>query len=293
VLRALDIGAERVAEVLEEMGVLIDDRRPAFEGWLERKLDGLAPGISREVEAWQRVLHDGGPRIRARDRSTCWNYLNSVRPALVVWSGRYHHLREVTRDDVLVVLATLHGPRRSNTLVGLRSLFAACKKNGTVFRNPTSRIKVGEHGYGVIIQPLRPADVADAVATATSPAARLVVALAQRNPRAKLGIGAKDPWVPAETPSVGLNSGESDPLRNIGTRSHAKGRPGGAEVEALVAVGVAHAADLVVGHHRAGPVEGEILVDAAIGQRGTEVSLEYLNITPLLCVRSISRRPST
>jgi hypothetical protein len=28
----------------------------------------------------------------------------------------------------------------------------------------------------------------------------------QRNPRAKLGIGAKDPWVPAETPSVGLNS---------------------------------------------------------------------------------------
>jgi hypothetical protein len=74
VLRALDIGAERVAEVLEEMGVLIDDRRPAFEGWLERKLDGLAPGISREVEAWQRVLHDGGPRIRARDRSTCSTY---------------------------------------------------------------------------------------------------------------------------------------------------------------------------------------------------------------------------
>ncbi len=29
-LRALDIGAERVAEVLEEMGVLVDDRRPAF-----------------------------------------------------------------------------------------------------------------------------------------------------------------------------------------------------------------------------------------------------------------------
>lgn len=176
-LRALDIGAERVAEVLEEMGVLVDDRRPSFEGWLERKLDGLAPGISSEVEAWKRVLHDGGPRIRARDRSTCWNYLNSVRPALVVWSGRYHHLREVTRDDVLAVLATLQGPRRSITLVGLRSLFATCTKNGTVFRNPTSRIKVGDRDHGVI-QPLSPADVADAVATATSPAARLVVALA-------------------------------------------------------------------------------------------------------------------
>jgi hypothetical protein len=47
VLRSLDIGAERVAEVLDEMGVLVDDRRPAFEDWLDRKLDGLAPGISR------------------------------------------------------------------------------------------------------------------------------------------------------------------------------------------------------------------------------------------------------
>jgi len=53
----------------------------------------------------------------------------------------------------------------------------ADKKNGTVFRDPTSRIKVGERDRGVI-QPLRPADVADAVATATSPAARLVMALA-------------------------------------------------------------------------------------------------------------------
>ena len=173
VLRALDIGAERVAEVLEEMGVLVDDRRPAFEGWLERKLDGLAPGISREVEAWQRLLHDGGPRSRARDRSTCWTYLNSVRPALVLWSDHYGYLREVTRGGGLAVLATLHGPRRINTLIGLRSLFAACKRNGTVFRNPTSRIKVGERDHGVI-QPLRPADVADAIATATSPAARLV-----------------------------------------------------------------------------------------------------------------------
>lgn len=48
-LRALDIGAERVAEVLDKMGVLADDRRPAFEDWLGRKLDGLAPGIRHEV----------------------------------------------------------------------------------------------------------------------------------------------------------------------------------------------------------------------------------------------------
>jgi hypothetical protein len=176
-LRARDIATERVAEVLKEMGVLVDDRRPAFGDWLERKLEGLTPGISRDVEAWQRALHDGGPRTRARHRATGNNYLNSVRPALVAWSCRYNHLREVTRDDVLAILAPLHGPRRNITLVALRSLFAFCKRNGTVFRNPTGRIKVGEHGYNVI-QPLLPVEVGDAIAAATTPAARLLLALA-------------------------------------------------------------------------------------------------------------------
>ncbi len=80
---------------------LVDDRRPSFEDWLERKLGGLAPGIGCEVEAWLRTLHDGGPRTRARNQGTVWNYLNAVRPALAVWSGCYQHLREVTRDDVV------------------------------------------------------------------------------------------------------------------------------------------------------------------------------------------------
>lgn len=43
VLRGRDISVERVAGVLREMGVLVDDRRPSFEGWLERKIEGLAP----------------------------------------------------------------------------------------------------------------------------------------------------------------------------------------------------------------------------------------------------------
>jgi hypothetical protein len=49
-LRTRDISVERVAEVLQEMGVLADDRRPSFDGWLERKLDGLAAGIRQDVE---------------------------------------------------------------------------------------------------------------------------------------------------------------------------------------------------------------------------------------------------
>ena len=176
-LRALGISVERVADVLAEMGVLADDRRPSFEDWLQGKLDGLAPGIRREVEAWLRTMRDGGPRSRARSIETVWNHMNRVRPALLAWSARYQHLREVTRDDVLAVLEPLHGIRRSNVLVALRSLLAFAKKHGMIFRNPTRGIKVGQHPYGVL-QPLQPRDVDQAVAAATTPAARFILALA-------------------------------------------------------------------------------------------------------------------
>jgi hypothetical protein len=176
-LRALNIGVERVAEVLDEMGILVDDRVPSFEAWIERKLGGLAPGIAGEVEAWLRMLHDGSTCTPAHNEATAWNYLNASHPALVAWSARHDHLREVTRDDVVALLATLHGSRRENSLVGLRSLFAFCKKRGMVFVNPTNRIKVGRHAYGVLV-PLRPGEVDQATAMATGPAVRLILVLA-------------------------------------------------------------------------------------------------------------------
>ncbi|MGW7006375.1 hypothetical protein ACWGCW_27040 [Streptomyces sp. NPDC054933] len=176
-LRALDSSIERTAEVLEAMSVLVDDRRPSYEDWLEKRLDGLAAGIRRETERWNRTLRDGGPRTRPRDQATVWAYLNAVRPALLDWSERYDHLREVTRDDVLAHVKTLHGHQRRQTLVALRSLFGWAKKTGLVFRNPTSRIKVGQYEYA-ILQPLLPQQVARSVEAVRSPAARLALALA-------------------------------------------------------------------------------------------------------------------
>ena len=175
--QALGLRAGRTAEVLQEMGVLDDDRRPSFEDWLDRKLDGLAPGIRADAEAWLRILRDGGTRSRPRDIASVWNHMLHVRPALLAWSGRYGHLREVTRDDVLAVLGELHGSRRSNVLVALRSLFAFCKKRKTIFRSPVQGIRVGQHPYG-IIQPLRQDEVDQAAQAATTPAARLVLVLA-------------------------------------------------------------------------------------------------------------------
>jgi hypothetical protein len=125
------------ADVLQEMDVLVDDRRPAFESWLENKLRELPDGLAGEIERWLRGLHYGGPRHAARTRNTSLQYLNAVRPLLITWAEYYDHLREITRDDVLVALEPFQGDKRHTVLVALRSLFAAAKKNGAIFRNPT------------------------------------------------------------------------------------------------------------------------------------------------------------
>ncbi|MFE4518278.1 hypothetical protein ACFRMQ_29335 [Kitasatospora sp. NPDC056783] len=176
-LRPRGLSVERTVEVLDRIGVFLDDRPSSFDLWLESKLDGLAAGIRRDVQDWARLLHDGGTRSQPRDVATVWGYLNRLRPVLLEWSNRYDHLREVTRDDVLAHLETVHGSQRKHTLVALRSLFTRAKKNGTIFKNPTSRIRVGQQENGVI-QPLESEDVRSSVAAVTRPADRLILALA-------------------------------------------------------------------------------------------------------------------
>jgi hypothetical protein len=180
-LRALDIPVGHTVTVLQEMGIFLDDSTPSFERWLTERLAGLAPGIRTEAERWTRVLRDGGTRSAPRQPGTVWLYLNRVRPALLDWSARYDHLREVTREDIVTHLKTLQGRPRRDQLIALRALFAWAKRAGLVFRDPTSRIKVGQYEYGVL-QPLAPDQVKRSVATAATPGARLILALG-RSPR--------------------------------------------------------------------------------------------------------------
>ncbi len=167
----------RVADILKELELLDDDRVLAFDTWLERKLDGITPGIRRDVEDWIRTLHDGGPRTRPRDPNTVWGYLNRIRPILLGWSHYYDHLREVTRNDILAIANTLQGNKRRHTLSVLRSLFRHCRKNGIIFRDPTTRIRVGPNNYRAIL-PLDDNEIAEATDAAITPATRLAVALA-------------------------------------------------------------------------------------------------------------------
>ena len=115
VQQALGISAGRTAEVLQEMGVLDDDRRPSFESWLERKLDGLAPGIRADAETWLRTLRGRSRRPRRFPPGD----------TLVVWRldrlGRsLRHLVETVNAlaDRRVAFASLHEGIDTTTSTG-------------------------------------------------------------------------------------------------------------------------------------------------------------------------------
>ncbi|MCP2290797.1 hypothetical protein [Nocardia amikacinitolerans] len=166
-----------VIDVLSSMGILLDDRPPVFDNWLDAKLDGLAPGIARPTEGWIRALRDGGPRRPRREPSTAMAYLNAARPALLTWSTGHDHLREITREQVFTHLAALRGESRRAALGALRSLFAWAKRQGVIFRNPCARIR---HAPRVrpIWQRLSDEQIANALHAANTPQARVCVALA-------------------------------------------------------------------------------------------------------------------
>jgi hypothetical protein len=150
-LRHHGLTIERTVEVLTDLGLFHDDKTPAFDKWLDRKLEPLNPGIRHDVQTWLRLLHDGGPRAPARNPETAWSYLNQIRPLLLHRSNHHGHLREVTRQDILDATDTLHGSNRHITLSVLRSLFRHCKKTGAIFRDPTTRIRPNRVEYTAIL----------------------------------------------------------------------------------------------------------------------------------------------
>lgn len=115
----------RAREVLELLGLLVDDRPDPRQQWLDQRLAGLAAQIRAELAEWARVLYHGDERARPKSERTWKPYVTAVVTAAQAWSARYQSLREVTRDDVVAVLAA---DRDSRTLLtAIRSLFATLR----------------------------------------------------------------------------------------------------------------------------------------------------------------------
>jgi integrase len=100
----------------------------------------------------------------------------------------------VTRDDVVTYIEPLRGEPRFGAVTALRSLFGWAKRSGDIFRDPTSRIHVGRKEHR-IWRPLSTEDISNAVTAATTPQARVFVALAAihaARPHQIRAIGLRD-----------------------------------------------------------------------------------------------------
>ncbi|TDC89594.1 integrase [Actinomadura sp. 7K507] len=171
------MSADRVGAVLEDIGLLLDDRVDSLEATWNRRLEGVAPAIRADVNDWLRRLRDGGPRARPRSQRTIRHYIFHTEPILKQWSQDHDHLREMTAEEIRRTLDGLPaGYRRSFAHTALRSLFSFLHKNKRIFRNPTTGYKVRVADTKVF--PLSQDDYRAAVAAAKTPAHRLALAFA-------------------------------------------------------------------------------------------------------------------
>ena len=178
VLRPLHFPINRILRVLDEQGLLIDDRERAVDAWFADKIADLPEQMREELGIWFLVMRDGSktaPRRKPRAETSINAQLRNARPALRAWAGQGKQtLREITRDDVLDVL-----PDERNERAGcgqaLRSIFIALKERKAVFGNPTTRLRTG---FPEPKQPL-PQDpaVLRAALASHDPARAMIVAL--------------------------------------------------------------------------------------------------------------------
>jgi integrase len=168
--------APRVAEVLAGLDLLEDDSIPAVRSWIERRAGELPPGFAGAVRAWLLVLSDGDARTRPRSSASIYVYFTAVQPLIEHWAANCGHLREVTADDIRTVLDPLRGHQLRTTTTALRSLFRFAKKRGLIFANPAARLNAEDPGGSLL--PRTDAEIRAVEQAATSPAQRLIVALA-------------------------------------------------------------------------------------------------------------------
>ena len=148
---------------------------PSTPGWPPSST--ASPPASAPKPALGTRLHDGAPRTPALNNKSVRIYLTSLRPALLAWSGRYGHLREVTRDDVRCHLDALHGhrakrpwPRSGRCSPGRRRTASSSATRPPTCPPAGANARSSSHCL--------PRQLSRAVQAATTPHARLFVALA-------------------------------------------------------------------------------------------------------------------
>lgn len=168
----------RILPVLEDLGLLLDDRPDRLRELLLRRTMGLPDAFCRDIGEWMSHLADGGHRATPRSWKTVLEYSRWIRPTLNRWAGECDSLREVTQSMAKAALyAPGAGVSTSNLFSALRSLFGYLKRTGRIFANPMNGLSLGAKTRAPIV-PLTSHDYQRAVTRATTPVHRLVLALA-------------------------------------------------------------------------------------------------------------------
>ena len=130
-------------EVLESVGMLINNEPPLLEPWFERQVDDLPEAMRSELREWFHVLRDGSasaPRRKPRHPGTVRNSVSGVIPSARLWARNGHDsLREIARDDIVEALAA--SSLGTAPLTALRSLFGLLKARKITFVDPTVRLR--------------------------------------------------------------------------------------------------------------------------------------------------------
>lgn len=146
-MTTIGLPVQPVLAILEQAGMLDDDRTPAIARWFDRQVAELPAAMASELRIWFEVLLYGSqtpPRTRPRAEVTIRTQLLWALPTLRAWAKNGHQsLRGISREDVLAALPAGGNPRAT---VGraLRSVFRVLKARRVTFTNPTMRIKTGE-----------------------------------------------------------------------------------------------------------------------------------------------------
>ncbi|WEB45435.1 hypothetical protein MOV08_43240 [Streptomyces yunnanensis] len=146
-LTEINLTSKHVAAVLDEAGLLIDDRERALDRWIEERLAGLPEQMTSEVRIWYQVMVTGRskpPRRRPRNAGTIRLHFSWALPVLAAWAADGHTtLRTITREHVATALADSDHPSRTGQ--GLRSMFQLLKQDHVLFADPTYRMRLGYH----------------------------------------------------------------------------------------------------------------------------------------------------
>lgn len=141
-LTAIRASVRGTRDLLDDVGMLDDDRVPTIERWFTQRTVDLPAQTIAELRIWLEIMRHGSttpPRRRPRADGTTRTQLDFALPALTHWATTHESLREISREDFLAILPA-SGTPRAILISGVRSIFRVLKGRKIVFTDPTYRI---------------------------------------------------------------------------------------------------------------------------------------------------------